>query len=78
MYGEQTNVIVRGMYSYVENSMRLVTKLDGCNLQFTCAYAYDGPNIHKMLTFFNFMFFFTKPLNVTVLFLLLFNDALRW
>jgi hypothetical protein len=32
MYGEQANVIVRGMYSYVVKSVRLVAKLDGCNL----------------------------------------------
>ena len=48
MYGERANVIVRGLYSYVANSVRLVTKRDGCNLKVKCAYAYDGPNIHKM------------------------------
>ena len=32
MYGERANVTVRGLYSYVANSVRLVTALDGCNL----------------------------------------------
>jgi hypothetical protein len=49
MYGERANVIVREMYSYVANLVRLVTKLDGCKLSVQCAYAYNGANIHKKI-----------------------------